>query len=583
MRADISDSTGGEGKGRLLGELKRLLKEAPVLARRGEETKARKLLARGKKLALEAGLQEDALVFQASLLRLENKFDEMVRVLVPVVESPGLHLRGYAYVRLGFAQDELKQYDAAIISYSRALDDPLYDTPGKAWNNMGNAYAEKGEFDKAILCYRKALDSPNYETPGKAWYNMGLAYFNKGSFEEAIECLRKAIDSPEYDTPKDAWEKINAASAKLGLTQAAEEAAAMAEGEGIPKADPLNRIMDIMGDDRNKLAEYAAKPGTHYSDVLVILAGWPSVTSTESLLDGGLSQRLTQGGACFIKTSGQGILIDPGFDSLRYFSEMGFHIREVTQVISSHRQRPSYQELENLAYLADQWRNYDTAAKERIPIQFYFDLSTYKDHPLEDVADENIHPLEPGQPRYSLPGDIELKPFETKGSLKSSFGFWLEARLDNGQKRCIGYTSDTGFFPELCTKLADCDVIIANLSDSSVDDIRDNKLSEDHLGYTGLLKLVQGTNAKLYIVSDFRGGAGDARIELVQKLAYDLKKDKRKAEIIPGDVGCLLDLRDLKILCSSCGEFTSHKRIAVSKPDAAFGRLRYLCKNCLLG
>lgn len=217
MDTGLSDSTGGEGKGKLLAELKRLLKEAPVLARRGEEAKAKELLLEGKKMALRAGLEEDAVVFQASLLRLEDNFSEIVRVLVPVVESPGLHLRGHAYVRLGFAQDELKQYDSAIISYSRALDDPFYDTPGKAWNNMGNAYAEKGEFDKAVLCYRKALESPAYETPGKAWYNMGLAYFNKGEFEVSIECLRKAIDSPEYDTPKDAWEKINEASAKLGL------------------------------------------------------------------------------------------------------------------------------------------------------------------------------------------------------------------------------------------------------------------------------------------------------------------------------------------------------------------------------
>lgn len=583
MAMDLPDSTGGEGKGRLLAELKRLLKEAPVLARRGDQAQAKKLLLEGKKTALKAGLEEDALVFQASLLRLENKFNDIVRVLVPVVESPGLHLRGYAYVRLGFAQDELKQYDAAIISYSKALDDPFYDTPGKAWNNMGNAYAEKGEFDKAILCYRKALDSPNYETPGKAWYNMGLAYFNKGEFEVSIECLRKAIDSPEYDTPKDAWEKINEASAKLGLTEAAEEAAAMAEGDKIPRADPLNRIMDIMGDDRNKVAEYAAKPGTHYSDILVILKGWPSVPSTESSLDEGLSERLTQGGAYFIKTSGQGILIDPGFGSLRYASEMGFHIREVTQVVSSHHQRSSYQELSNIAYLEDQWRNYDASAKERIPIQFYLDLSTYKDQPLASVADANIHPLEPGQPKYSLPGDIELTPFETKASSKSSFGFSLVARLANGQKRCIGYTSDTGFFPELCARLGDCDVIIANISDSDIDSIKEGKLGEDHLGYAGLFKLIGATNAKLYIVSDFRGDAGDARIELVQKLAYDLKKEKKKAEIIPGDVGCLIDLRDLKIRCASCGEFRSHKQIVVSKPDAPFGRLRYLCKSCMLG
>lgn len=220
MPVDVNNQ--GEGKGKLLAELRRILKEAPALARRGERDKAARLLGKGKKLALRAGWLDDALLFQSSLLRFENNFCEIIRVLVPTVESPALHLRGCAYVRLGFAQDELKQYDAAIISYSRALDDPLYDTPGKAWNNMGNAYAGKGEFDKAILCYRKALNFPEYETPGKAWYNMGLACFNKGGFEDAIECLHKAIDSPEYDTPQDALEKIKAASAKLGLSEAAD-------------------------------------------------------------------------------------------------------------------------------------------------------------------------------------------------------------------------------------------------------------------------------------------------------------------------------------------------------------------------
>ncbi|MBA7600313.1 hypothetical protein ES703_07362 [subsurface metagenome] len=188
---------------------------------------------------------------------------------------------------------------------------------------------------------------------------------------------------------------------------------------------------------------------------------------------------------------------------------------------------------------------------------------------------------------HPVGNNVDLEVFPTKhGEDLASVGFVMDLTLDKGLTRRIGYTSDTKYFPDLRRQhLTNCDVIIAHFSSAYLDDWGDGKEHKRHLGYTGLLKLIKFTNAKLYVISEFWGGRGDYRIELVQKLKHEIEKIKSRKDfkVLPGSVGCLINLRDLKIRCSRCGKGESYEKIYVTSPEVPFGKLRYLCKNCLLG
>ena len=85
----------------------------------------------------------------------------------------------------------LGQWDQAIESCQKSLDNILYKTPYFAYNNMGLAYFEKGNYPKAIASFNQALLSePSY---GPGYINLGRAYEAIDRWEKAIEAYKRAL------------------------------------------------------------------------------------------------------------------------------------------------------------------------------------------------------------------------------------------------------------------------------------------------------------------------------------------------------------------------------------------------------
>ncbi|WP_017293543.1 protein kinase domain-containing protein [Geminocystis herdmanii] len=84
----------------------------------------------------------------------------------------------------------LKQYEKAIIDYTKAIDlDPNYTD---AYNNRGIAYKNLKQYEKAIIDYSKAIElDPNYTS---AYNNRGLAYDDLKHYKKAIIDYTKAIE-----------------------------------------------------------------------------------------------------------------------------------------------------------------------------------------------------------------------------------------------------------------------------------------------------------------------------------------------------------------------------------------------------
>lgn len=589
-----------EEDAKLLEELKRLMREGRRAYAKRDLKEAKKFFSKGQELAHEKGWKRDADVFKASILIVEKKLEEVIALLVPIVEMPDLHLRGHAYDRLGYAQDELKFYDECIVSYQKALDDPGYDTPGYAWHNMGAAYYNKGEYDKAIECYQKALDTPGYDKQGYTWHGMGLVYRDKGELYEALKWLKKARDWYKENEPEEVGRvdsiirsiKREMQLRKSGLDEAAEEFGEIARLSPKEPEDPLGRIKVILDENRNRVEEHAKRDGTAYKDILAILKGWSSSIPIVSAVERErFSGQICLGGGYFVKARKEGIIIDPGLDFLTNFASMGFHIKEVSQVVVSHNHIDHCADLIRLVDLEHQWRLYDPKAKRKPNICFHLDIDTHEGHRQRlldmGVDNLNVRPINSQQPNYSINEQVTFKVFHTQhdpdNKIPDSIGFVVNLKVARGRKRSIGYTSDTAFFKSLPKYLSNCDIIIAHFSYAEPADYEGKESHTRHLGYTGLLRLIRETEANLYIISEFWGGRGDYRIELAQKLRYDFKREGREVKIIPGDVGCLIGLRELDIRCSRCGMWVPYEEIFVTAPDVPFGKLRYLCKNCLLG
>lgn len=66
---------------------------------------------------------------------------------------------------------------------------------------IGTIYTGESQWDKAIESFARALDNPLYETPGAALYNMGRAYFGKGLYREAIEKYEEAKSKDALSVP----------------------------------------------------------------------------------------------------------------------------------------------------------------------------------------------------------------------------------------------------------------------------------------------------------------------------------------------------------------------------------------------
>jgi len=96
----------------------------------------------------------------------------------------------YGYALRGLGWIEQKEYDKAIVDYSKSIDLKI-DYAG-AYNNRGLAWLNKREYDKAIADFNKAIQLKNdYETP---YNNRGLAWNKKGEYDKAIADYYKSIE-----------------------------------------------------------------------------------------------------------------------------------------------------------------------------------------------------------------------------------------------------------------------------------------------------------------------------------------------------------------------------------------------------
>jgi len=107
-----------------------------------------------------------------------------------------------AYNSLGVAYEKMgKPYDA-ILSYKKALSNPMYQAPEKAYNSLGRVYYRLGRYEEAIEAYKGALRRTGDFYP--SYYGLALCFNSKGRYGDAATAITRAIElDPLYKGDKE--------------------------------------------------------------------------------------------------------------------------------------------------------------------------------------------------------------------------------------------------------------------------------------------------------------------------------------------------------------------------------------------
>ncbi len=605
------------------------LLEASRLNRLGEHEKALSLLAECEP-SVPNGWLGLVHFLRGATLSQKGEHDEAIEASRKALDDPNFDKSGYAWANLGIALAHKGEHDEAIKAFRKALDDPKLDPPGNAWNNLGVALARKGEYDEAIKAYRKALDDPKYDTPGRAWNNLGLALAAKGEHDEAIKAYRKALEDPKLDGPARAWANLGETYLKMGNREKAQEALKKAlanpEFEGGDHAHARFLLQILAGkikpaalspDDRaivekapsgasideveggiikaiqeagdTQYEKYLTQPDSERKDTLSILRGWSSAVT---LLEG--SERRWRGGGYFLKWRGYGIVIDPGFDFLRNFHDTGYHGREISAVLVSHNHPDHNSDLKAIDDL--RYELYKRLAAIKKPgsqpyvlvwdqdtgaaTKFGFEKPQHQHEPVV-MASGFPQPFDLSAHPAKIP--VRLTPFKVNHGSDVLHAMGMLVELLDKKGKCamrIGYTGDTAYFPELPKHLANCDLLLAHISQPSIEELQDaSKFKEVHLGYRGAVRLLKECRPKLTLIAEFWAGFADLRIPLVKALRQRSGVD----EVLPAGLRMHLRLPGLEIECSECAKPTPFSQIKVAPSADSFGSLAYLCPDCMIG
>lgn len=619
-------------------------KEAPEAEFRRLFWQARKAqFRRGRKSAASDPEEQAALVFaeaqgspwakpllEASRLLATGEAGKALGLLAVWESQVPDTWRGVVNFVRGAAHGLQGQYDEAIRAFRQALEDPNFDRPGNAWRNLGLALFYKGQFDEAIQATRKALEDPNNDAPWSAWNNLGISLYSKGQFDEATQAFHEALEDPKNDAPALVWANLASSYAESGRRDQAEEAfeKALASEDPLGTAHSRARLglqqlrakMEpeaLSLDDRamagrtvasgsteeiesgliaaiqeageTQYDKYLDKPNSKHDNTLSILRGWSSAVT---LLEG--SERRWRGGGYFFKWRGYGIALDPGFDFLRNFHDAGYHGREIHAVIVSHNHpdhNSDLKHIDDLRYelfkrlagaegpsfqpyvlLLDQ----DTSGATK----FGFEKPKHQYEPVV-LASGFPQPINLLEHKAKIP--VRVTPFKVQhgDDVPHAMGMRVELLDDHGKTAVrIGYTADTAYFQELHKHLTDCDLLIAHISQPSIEELQDaSKLKEVHLGYRGTARLLKECTPKLALIGEFWAGFTDLRISLVKAL----RQRSGVEAVLPAGLKMHLRLPSLDIECTECTKPTPFAQVKIAPPTDNFGSLAYLCPSCMIG
>lgn len=287
-----------------------------------------------------------------------------------------------------------------------------------------------------------------------------------------------------------------------------------------------------------------------------------------------------RGGGFYFRWKGVGVAVDPGLYFVTNMHEFGLNIQDVDAVVITHDHLDHMGDMQLLEDLEYQIR-------QTAHIKWYVCQEVYSGK----SSNPNFILVRPDG-NYDISDTIKFHATPTrhigdpkKGYRDTTFGcvFHLyDGSAGSSHKRALGYTSDTTYWSGMEQDYEEMDLLVANISSIREKDLLLEEQNPAHLGFTGCVELLRGLKQPptLLLLSEFWNGIEDIRFTVSKQLRRLSKRKDVDTCVLPAEIGMHISLETMGVKCSSCGSCAKH--IALVRPSKPFGKLEYLCENCIL-
>lgn len=506
-----------------------------------------------------------------------GEFDKAIHYFSKAIELKTNNYQTYidratVYRRLGKYAQAL--FDANYVESKVDKNSELYF---QAIESKGRTLFALGEYEEA----HQILKSISKYKQDDAEYLEALAqsYVNIKDIKKAKKCYKKAYD---ICTDKKYLEYIKIKLDALDYLNKRKESTPFESSVlSLPKEqmELITQISNNNSVQKTLCQKYCDKyenekmnRAWQNEDYILCLKGWSSSTPEFSLALP--YDNFSCGGGFYIHFDGIGIVIDPGINYIESLHSQNLFIQDIDIVIVTHN---------HIDHNNDLLKIFDMSYQTGKEIRYYLDAKTHEKYirEIDDIekrknglvrkiysdATDNVNNIEINSTKK-----ITLNICQTEHKCEGSFGFKIY--LDN---KIIGYTSDTKCTDEIKYFFKDVDIIIANISATNDKDILLKEQKETHLGVTGTYNILNSLEKEnvVCLVSEFWGGLGDIRLELVKALKNYLMG--KCIDIIPTDIGIVYFLSNNAFLCANCGKSGVKKEIKFIRVN---GKIICICSNC---
>jgi len=450
------------------------------------------------------------------------------------------------------------------------------------WDMIGFICIDDNLYEEAESVYNVTIERARSKKMhfGASAYNRGVAKFLMGRYKDAYEDFKLAraedLVIKNFSSPSN-------------------RAIAYMEETIFPTKDTIKKNQDRLTKDINspRMVEKLVGPC-----VLKTIHKWNSSSPL-------FSQGVSQGGGYFLtlknpKGETRGIAIDPGYDFLDIFRDLGLGIADIDAIVITHDHDDHTQSVEAILSLLAKYNDHSFDKKSKVldifgspgaMLKFQGALSATD--PL-GVKEINFKLLVPGNTISEVDHSKMMEKYgfilhvkqahhsEMWTNQESSVGVVIETNLreKNVGPLCIGITGDSRYEPGIGKQYKDAQIILLNIGSIEKEE---GKFLPQHLGICGCINLLKEArlgHPTLAILTEFGEelkGKREIISRIIENWAQPMGNPSSFLKVVPADVHLELKLSDMTIRESDTNVFLPYNMIDVEEADPEI--IRYKLKG----
>ncbi len=464
---------------------------------------------------------------------------------------------------------EKTPFDSRDIHPVTRVSNEGYRSP---WDIIGFICLDDNLYEEAEAVYDTTINRAKEKRMhfGASAYNRGVAKFLQGRYKDASEDFK--IARSEDHSIKN-------------FSSPAAQAIAYMEETIFPTKEMIIKNQERLTKDINSPRIIEKIVGPY---VLRTIHKW---NSSSPLFSRGISQ----GGGYLLTlkdSAGQtkGVAIDPGYDFLDIFKDLGLGIADIDAIILTHDHDDHTESVGSILSLLAKYNDHNFEKKSKVIDIFGSPGAMLKFQGVLAATDPaggreiNFQLLVPGSTVSSVDHASTAEKYgfilhvnqayhsEMWTNQESSVGVVIETKIKEkgGSPLCLGITGDTRYEPGLGRMYSNAQIILLNIGSIEKEE---GKLLSQHLGICGCINLLKEARLgkpTLAILTEFGEefkGKRDVISKIIETWSQPMAEPEKSLKVIPADIHLELKLSDMTIRETETNIFFPYNMIDVEEAD----------------